>query len=78
MIIQKFLSCYTTTIDRQSKGIIEEQSNTSQVTDLDSRNVRFADARIALVIGLFHGIRYYFTQQTVNLLLPFVTSTHTL
>ena len=78
MIIQKFLFCCTTTIDRQSKEIIEEQSNTSQVIDLDSRNVRFPDARIALVIGLFHGIRYCFTQQTVNLLLPFVRSTHTL
>ena len=62
-------SCYTTTIDPQSKGMkVEEESNISQAIESNSSNCNFRDALIAAVIGLFHGIRF-FTQRTMNLLL---------
>ena len=54
-----------------SKGQVEEQSNTSQITELDSSNCNFRDALIAPLIGLFHVIPF-FVKQTVGLLLPFV------
>ena len=69
-IIQKFLSCYATTI-HSPKGQAEEQSNISQVNESDSSNWNFRDALIVPVKGLFHGIRF-FTQETVSLLLPIV------
>ena len=43
-----------------SKGYIEEQSNTSQVIESESISCNFWYALIALVIGLFHGIRFIY------------------
>ena len=41
-------------------GCVEEQSNASQVTESDSSNCDFWDALIDLVIGLLHGICFFY------------------
>ena len=68
------LPCYTTTIDSQSKGTTEneQQKSTCQVTESDLSNFNLREALIAPTIGLFYGIRFFFNQRIVSLLLPFI------
>ena len=39
---------------------VEEESNISQAIESNSSNCNFRDAVIAAVIGLFHGIRFFY------------------
>ena len=79
MIIQNFLTCYTTTIDSQSNGINWTKEQHKSVTESDSSNCNLQDVLIALVRGLFHGIYFFIPNKPwVSCCLLFIRATDTL